>query len=288
MEQPLGIDVSVHNGTLDWNALKAAGVQFAIIRAGYGRYQVDAQFANNITGAKAAGIPVGVYWFSYAISEDTARQEAAKCVGTLSGYAIDLPVFYDFEYDSIRYAQEQGVTIGKAQYNAFAVAFLEEIRQRGYTPGIYYNLDFYRTLADPAKLAGYAIWYAQYASAPTLEDWRIWQYTSSGSLPGVSGSIDLNRMKDSSLLPAPEVQAGWRKNDTGWWYVRSDGSYPKAQWELIDGKWYYFNDAGYMLENQWLYYADAWYYLGPDGAMLQNVPVILDESGRLMPNLNDQ
>lgn len=287
MSQPLGIDVSVHNGALDWTKLKAAGVQFAIIRAGYGRYQVDGQFVSNITGAQAAGIPVGVYWFSYAISEETARQEAEKCAATLSPYHIDLPVFFDYEYDSVRYAQEQGVTVGKAQYNAFAVAFLESIRQKGYTPGIYYNLDFYRTMADPAKLAGYAVWYAQYAAAPTLEDWTLWQYTSSGTLTGLAGSYDLDRMKDDSLLPVPPVQSGWKQDATGWWYVYPDGSYPKAKWAQIGGKWYYFNDSGYMLASQWLFSGGAWYYLGPDGAMLQNVPVVLDENGRLMPDLNN-
>lgn len=286
MRQPLGVDVSVHNGRLDWTKLKAVGVEFAIIRAGYGRYQVDNQFVNNITGAQRAGIPVGVYWFSYAISEDTARQEAEKCAATLSGYSIDLPVFFDFEYDSIRYAKEQGVAVGKAQYNAFAVAFLEEIRKKGYTPGIYYNLDFYRTMVDPAKLAGYTVWYAQYADSSAQEDWALWQYTSSGTLDGLSGSFDLNRMKDDSLLPAPEIKTGWQKDGTGWWYVYPDGSYPKAKWAEIDSKWYYFGETGYMLKNQWLFSGGAWYFLGPDGAMLQNVPVVLDENGRMMPDLS--
>ena len=123
-----GIDVSTHNGTLDWASIGAAGIRFAIIRAGYGRYAVDDQFAANIRGAAARSIPAGVYWFSYAVSEDAARQEAEKCLETIKGYDLTLPVFYDFEYDSVRYAQQQGVTVGREQYNRFARAFLEEIR----------------------------------------------------------------------------------------------------------------------------------------------------------------
>ena len=135
-----GIDVSTHNGALDWEKIRDAGFRFAIVRAGYGRFAVDDQFHANIRGAAAQGIPAGVYWFSYAVSEDAARQEAEKCLETIRGYDLTLPVFYDFEYDSVRYAQQQGVTVGREQYNRFARAFLEEIRAAGYTPGIYYNL----------------------------------------------------------------------------------------------------------------------------------------------------
>lgn len=243
-----GIDVSVHNGTLDWSKIKADGIAFAIIRGGYGRYQVDSQFHANMQGAAKQQIPVGVYWFSYALSEEGARQEARKCLETIQSYPITLPVFYDFEYDSLRYAREQGVTLGKADYNTFARAFLEEIRQAGYTPGIYYNLDYYQSMVDTALLKDYAVWYAQYASSPSISGYDIWQYSSSGTINGLSGRFDFNELKNMSLLGAKSAKNGWQKNDTGWWYVYPDGSYPTARWAKIDGVSYYFDQQGYWVE----------------------------------------
>ena len=242
-----GIDVSEHNGTLDWGKIKAAGIEFAILRGGYGRYQVDGQFRANLKGAMAQNIPIGVYWFSYAVSQDMARQEAKKCLETLGDTALQLPVFYDFEYDSLRYAREQGVTVTSRDFNRFARAFLEEIQAGGYRPGIYYNLDYYRTMVDTAQLAGYGVWYAQFASSPSISDYDIWQYSSSGEIPGLSGRFDMNELKSTSLLQTQE-KTGWQKNDTGWWYVLPDGSYPAGGWEQIDGKSYLFNDKGYWVE----------------------------------------
>lgn len=108
MADILGIDVSEFQGTLDWSKIKAAGIRFAIIRGGYGRYAVDGQFENNIRGAIENGIPVGVYWFSYALCAEGAREEARKCLSLLTPYRIQLPVFYDFEYDTVRYAGVSG------------------------------------------------------------------------------------------------------------------------------------------------------------------------------------
>ena len=99
MANIIGIDVSYANGTIDWSKVKAAGISFAIIRGGYGRYQVDSQFENNITGALAQGIPVGIYWFSYALDVAGAKAEAQKCLETIRGYDVKLPIFFDFEYD---------------------------------------------------------------------------------------------------------------------------------------------------------------------------------------------
>ena len=277
-----GIDVSEHNGSLDWSAIKQDGVSFAIIRAGYGRYQTDSRFYENIEGAISNGIPVGIYWFSYALNASYAKQEAKKCMEVISGYRVTLPVFYDFEYDTVRYAKEQGVTLGKAQFNEFANAFLGEIQAAGYKPGIYYNLDYYQSMVDPVVLGSYCIWYAQYASKPSITDYAIWQYTSSGTLNGVAGNVDLNQLKDASLL-APEYTPGWHKNSIGWWYVREDGTYPTSCWEKIDDVWYYFDTEGYMLENQWVVTNGNAYYLGQDGGMVTNRTLIIDSGGKLVP-----
>lgn len=260
MAELLGIDVSEYEVDLDWQKIKAAGIRFAIIRGGYGRYAVDPQFYHNMQGAAENGIPVGVYWFSYALDTEGARQEARKCLSLLGDYDIRLPIFYDFEYDTVRYAAEQGVTLGRAQYNAFASAFLEEVEAAGYRGGIYYNLDYYRTMVDLSVLGRYVQWYAQYAERPDITDYAIWQYSSSGTIPGINARFDMNLLKDTSLLE-PE----------------------KTGWQEIGGKWYYYDEEGNMMTDQWQQDNGNWYYLGSDGAMVTNAQIYLDNQGRMVP-----
>ena len=165
----LGIDVSEHNGALDWAKIKASGVAFAIVRSGYGTSHVDKFFAKNIRGAREQGLPVGVYHFSYALDPAGAQKEAEFVLSILKPFwgEIFLPIFFDFEYDSVSYAKKQGVTLGKESFNSHAVAFCETIRAAGYTPGVYYNLDYARNYVDKARLGGYVQWFAQYASSPS-------------------------------------------------------------------------------------------------------------------------
>ena len=279
-----GIDVSEWNGSLDWEKIRNDGVAFAIIRAGYGRYQVDERFYDNVKGALAQGIPVGVYWFSYALNTDYAVQEAKKCLNTIAGLDVSLPVFYDFEYDTVRYAAEQGVTLGKTEFNAFAKAFLTEIGKAGYKQGIYYNLDYYRTMVDMAVVGGYCQWYAQYASSPSISDYAIWQYTSSGTVSGLTGKFDLNELADESLLETPyDGPTGWLQNEKGWWYVREDGTYPTSRWEKIDGHWYYFDEVGYRLDNGWAVYNGKAYYMGADGKAVTDKTLKIGSDGALVP-----
>ena len=262
MADIIGIDVSEFQGQLDWQKIKSAGIRFAIIRGGYGQNAVDSQFYNNIQGALANGIPVGVYWFSYALDAEDARQEAQKCLSLLKDYHVQLPIFYDFEYDTIRYAAEQGVTLGKTQYNQFALAFLTEVEAAGYTGGIYFNLDYYYTLVDFSLLGGFARWYAQYASKPDISDYDIWQCSGSGTISGVSGQFDMDLLKNTSLLDPDDTITGWIK--------RGDN-------------WYYYNEEGTMVENQWQQDNGNWYYLGADGAMVTNKQLYLDDQGKMVP-----
>ena len=117
-----GIDVSKHNGTINWSKVKNDGVKFAIIRAGYGTDTIDPKFKSNIEGAIAAGLDVGIYWFSYATSESKAKVEANKCIEVLKQYKdkITYPVFFDFEYDSVSYAKKKGVSITKTLASSMA------------------------------------------------------------------------------------------------------------------------------------------------------------------------
>jgi GH25 family lysozyme M1 (1,4-beta-N-acetylmuramidase) len=152
-------------------------------------------------GALKQGIPVGIYHFSYALSEAGAKNEAAFVIKLLEPYKakITLPVFFDFEYDTVSYAKKQGVTLGKTAFNAHAVAFLEAVKAAGYRPGVYYNLDYRKNMVDTSKLGSYVQWYAQYSSKASFTGYDIWQYSSSYQISGVSGKFDVNTAPASFL-----------------------------------------------------------------------------------------
>ncbi len=288
MAKIIGIDVSEHNGALDWAKIKAAGVGFAIIRTGYGVSHTDNYFKHNMEGALAQGIPVGVYHFSYALNAAGAKNEAAFVLKLLEPYKdkITLPVFFDFEYDTVDYAKKQGVTLGKEAFNAHTVAFCETIKAAGYKPGTYYNLDYLRRYVDINRVGKYVQWYAQYASNASASGWAIWQYSSSYTIPGCSGRFDVNVLADASLLTGTsgKYTIGWHKDTRGWWYANSTTTYYKSCWAKIKDKWYYFDKEGYMIANRWKVESNGdTYYLGADGDMQTNMIVGLGSDGKLQP-----
>lgn len=186
-----GIDVSQWQGNIDWQKVKGAGVQFAMLRAGYGRNNLDTKFHRNAQGAAAVGIPVGLYWFSYALNVEMARKEAQYAVELAKKYKITWPIAYDLEYDTVSYAAKNGITITKSLATQMAIAFCEEIKRLGYIPMVYTNLDYLNRYFDRSKLP-YDLWYAQYASTASVADKEIWQYSSKGSVPGIAGNVDMN------------------------------------------------------------------------------------------------
>ena len=288
MAKIIGIDVSEHNGALDWAKIKAAGIGFAIIRDGYGTSHTDNYFKRNMEGALAQGIPVGVYHFSYALNAAGAKNEAAFVLKLLEPYKdkITLPVFFDFEYDTVDYAKKQGVTLGKEAFNAHTVAFCEAIKAAGYKPGTYYNLDYLRRYVDIDRVGSYTQWYAQYASSASASGWAIWQYSSSYTIPGCSGRFDANVLGDTSLLTGTtgKYTIGWHKDSKGWWYADSATTYYKERWAKIKDKWYYFDKEGYMVDNAWKVEAGGdTYYLGADGDMQTGMVVGLGTDGKLQP-----
>lgn len=283
----IGIDVSEHNGVLDWAAIKKAGIKFAVIRDGYGVSHVDNQFHANMAGAIAQGLMIGVYHFSYALDAAGAKKEAAFCLSLLEPYKakIALPVYFDFEYDTVDYAAKCGVTLGKSAFNSHAVAFCEAVKAAGYTPGVYYNKDYYNRMVDLGSVGGYSQWYAQYASAPSVTSYDIWQYSSSHTIPGCSGKFDVNILANSgSITNSRKYTLGWHKDDRGWWYADTETTYYKDRWEKINGKWYSFDKEGYMLSNTWQVEAGGdTYYLGAEGDMQTNMVVGLGSDGKLQP-----
>lgn len=189
----MGIDVSKWNGNIDWNAVKNSGVSYVIIRSGYrgsseGKLIVDPKFESNIKGATSVGLKVGIYFFSQAVDEIEAVEEASMVLGQIKDYKISYPVFLDVEASGGR-----GDKIDLATRTAVCKAFCQTIQNAGYTAGVYSNKTWLEGKLDASSLSSYKIWLAQYAAAPTYKGrYDLWQYRSTGSVSGVSGNVDMN------------------------------------------------------------------------------------------------
>ena len=183
----VGIDVSAHQQEIDWQRVAKSGVQFAILRVGYrgyteGAIQEDAYFEQNLEGAIDAGLDVGVYFFSQAIDEQEAREEARFVLDKISGYLLAFPVFFDWE------------KIGsEARSDTMDLAFCTEIRNAGYQAGLYFNQQLgYEELHLPS-LQTYTFWLAEYNDTPSFAyHFDLWQYSASGTVDGIEGDVDLN------------------------------------------------------------------------------------------------
>lgn len=189
----VGIDVSKWNGKIDWNAVKNSGISYVIIRCGYrgsaqGSLIEDPRFETNIKGAIAAGLKVGVYFFTQAVDEMEAVEEASMVLDQIRNYKISYPVFLDVEASGGRADK-----IDKATRTAVCKAFCQTIQNGGYTAGIYANKTWLESKIDAGSLSAYKIWLAQYASKPTYKGrYDLWQYRSTGSVSGISGNVDFN------------------------------------------------------------------------------------------------
>lgn len=187
------IDVSKWQGTMNWATVKNAGVNHAMIRAGYGNSvrQIDPQFKRNAAQCIALGIDWGVYWYSYATSPEQARQEARCCLQVIQGLKPTMPVAYDIEY-------EPGIlALDNATRTAMVKAFLEEVEAAGYYGILYASTNFIQTKLNYHDLPQYDVWAAQYGSKCTSPlPYGIWQYSSQNALgiPGFGLSLDCNRV----------------------------------------------------------------------------------------------
>ncbi len=206
-----GIDVSEHQYDIDWETVAESGlVDFAMIRVGYRGYSEGALFDDlyvheNLQGAIENGIPVGVYFFSQAITEEEAVEEAEYLLDIIKDYEITLPVSYDWENIGVDEARTDGVT--GEEMTDFAIAFCEVVKEAGYTPAVY----FYRQLAyydyDLARLTDYEFWVGAPAEEPDFYYAHdIWQYSYTGTIPGIEGEVDMNlRFPKEVSYPPIEV-----------------------------------------------------------------------------------
>lgn len=192
----LGIDVSSYQGIISWKKVKAAGVDYAIIRLGYRGYgtgdiRLDDRYEANMAGAIAADIPVGVYFYSQAITVEEAEEEAQFVLDKLSGFNITYPVVFDMEEVDDEDARTNPLT--QAERTDITIAFCEKIKAAGYTPMVYGNIRWMIMHLDLARLEGYDKWFAQYFKQPFFPyDFSMWQYTSRGTIDGIPHTVDLN------------------------------------------------------------------------------------------------
>lgn len=195
------VDVSEWQGNIDWKKVYKAGYTCAILRAGFGRYasQKDKCFDTNYKNAKAAGVKLGAYWYSYAVDKADAIKEAKACISILKGKTFELPVFFDMEENSMK-------KLGKKTLTEMAKAFCDTLKSAGYRAGVYSNLDWFTNYLDYNSLKKlYPIWYAQYYKEAQM-DCDIWQYSSTGKVSGISGSVDMNVIYNSSVIKSEEVK----------------------------------------------------------------------------------
>ena len=249
-----GIDVSEHQGVIDWAKVAKDGVQFAVIRAGYGRElsQKDKQFERNYAGAKAAGIQVGAYWYSYANSVERGEQEARACLKVLEGKRFELPVFFDQEYE------KSILALSNKTRTDIVLKFLETVKGAGRKVGLYSSTNFITTKLQADRLTAYPLWLAEYGSKLhyTGKVWA-WQYTSKGRVAGVRGNVDCNhgyfaqpqttntdllrkgdRGDDVKLLQHRLNLLGWQLTEDGIWGVQTDSAVRGYQYRAgltVDG-----------------------------------------------------
>lgn len=190
------IDVSTWQGSIDFNKVKSAGYNYVIIRAGYGKEksQKDNMFETNYKKAKSAGLKVGAYWFSYAMSPSTATAEADACLSCIKGKKFELPVYYDMEY-------QPAMSTSNSNYTKMAVNFCNKLKSNGFKSGVYSSASVYDYLLNRKTLKnnGISIWNAEWYIKPSITC-DVWQYSEKGQVNGISASVDMNYIHNLNVV----------------------------------------------------------------------------------------
>ena len=257
-----GIDVSEHQGRINWDAVKASGIDFAILRVGFGAPsfggRVDYQFNRNISECERLGIPYGVYIYSYAWDDQQAADEASMVINCLSGHNPRLPVYYDLEDNSIIADGRQAGLASRAQ------VFCNSISAAGFKPGIYANLNWFNSILTDSvfKSSSWDHWIAQYnPRCDYTGNYSFWQYSSSGKVSGINGNVDMNyAYVDVSLYY-------WQLKDGTWYYATADGK-AYTGWLRLGGAWYWLEPgAGGAMATGLRECDGSTYWFGASGAM---------------------
>lgn len=215
-----GIDVSEHQGNINFAAVKAAGIEFAMIRAGYGWTTQDKKFEQNVNGFLSAGIRIGAYWFIYATNVEEAIKNADKCIEVLSKFKgkFTFPIGCDYEYDSDSYSEKQGVKQNKASRTAIIEAFCDRLEEAGYYVSLYLNKDYIVNKVNYSELTQFDLWLAQWDVAKPYRDCGMWQNSDKLNISGMKVDADvaykdyeqiitgagLNHTTKTATAPAPK------------------------------------------------------------------------------------
>lgn len=248
-----GIDVSKHQGRIDWKKVKSAGIEFCIIRAGYGKTesQKDERFEENYKGCKDNGIPCGVYWYSYATSVEQAKAEAKTCLSILAGRELQYPVYFDIE-------EKTTFSKGKATVSEIAKAFCDEIEKAGYWAGIYMSASPAAEYLSETVRNRYAMWIADYRyndKAHYSGQHGMWQSGSTGRVNGISGYVDMDTCYTDYPTAIAAKKNGTQQQQTATQTaaattagtstslrVGSKGEAVRKLQNALAGKGYYFTD----------------------------------------------
>ena len=191
----LGVDVSAHQGQVDWSQVAQSGMEFAMIRLGYRGYTSggiyeDEYALENLSGAKNAGLQIGAYFYSQALTPEEAAEEARLCISILDGRGLDLPLVYDWEYVS---QEARTGNMDRDTLMACVEAFCSTVEEAGYDAMVYFNPALAESLLDLEELLEYPWWLAMYSENMTFPHAvQMWQYTASGTVPGIPGNTDIN------------------------------------------------------------------------------------------------
>ena len=220
-----GIDISEHNGYIDWS-LASRNIEFCFIRGGYGKNNIDKRFHFNAKECKKYKIPFGIYWFSYALSEVDALNEAEYACLLADDYGPELPICFDWEYDSDNYAKKKSVVITDEDRVKFAVAFLERVKARGYLPMLYANPDYIHNKGFIKLINIYPLWLAQWGTNKPSIKCLYWQTSSQGSVNGIRTNVDIDISYEEN-----------KQEDFNDIMDAAQEKYYKVAEEIIDGKY---------------------------------------------------
>ncbi|MBD9077900.1 MAG: glycoside hydrolase [Clostridium sp.] len=270
-----GIDVSRWQGEINWSQVAADDVSFVMLGT-RSKGAVDPYFHRNIQQASAAGVKVGVYIYSLATTVEMAEAEADFVLDLIHDYPVSYPVAFDME-DST-----QG-NLSKEELAAIANAFCKKISDSGYYPIIYANENWLKNKLD-MSLMDYPVWVARYSARPSYQNPVMWQATSTGSVKGINGNVDIDfQFKDfSGQIPAntwrtingkryyysnyAKQKNAWAQDSSDWYYMDSEGL-ASTGWITVSGSRYYLDEATGKMQTGWRQDQGKWYYLGSSGAV---------------------
>ena len=191
------IDVSHYQDNIDWKTVRQQDIDGVIIRAGYGNGNMDKKFPRNLGMVLENDFPfLGIYWFSYSYTLDMAIREAEAVDSLIRPYQdrLNLGVYFDWEYDSMKYAKKHGMIPKKDYITSMNQFFCETIKDMGYISGYYVNEDYQKNWIDPSRLTNHRKWYARYSSKARPTNAYLHQYTSKGKVKGINGYVDINKL----------------------------------------------------------------------------------------------